>query len=937
MHLNDEKFIGLRQYIEQQYDSHQDWEKLKDTSFLGLEQVMTKEQVLLVIQQSTQCPVSLTQQLWEESVDFVKKQEEGNKVVKLGAEMRSDVKISVDQNSAWQLYKKSLEKQKWSERSISNIKKSSFEILQHLSMDTKETGPIKGLVVGNVQSGKTANMAGLMAMAADSGFNYFIILSGVIENLRDQTSNRLYKDMNTSGGGNLHWQQVNKPSLSSTLPEHDLTQFKLGEKDRNRYFTVSLKNKSRLNALINWLSSDKNKAKQMKILIIDDEADQASVNTNKISEEDYTAINKAIRKLVNSKQFKAVNYISYTATPYANVLNETSEDSLYPKDFICLLEPSEDYIGPKEIFGMELPESNPSVDIVRAISEEDRERLISLQNGDDEYHLPTSFIESIHWFLLSVSAMRAIDYRKPISMLVHTSFKIGHHQIIAREIEDYLKYLKSNYKKISPKLKELYENESLDFKRSHFIESMENYSTKDEVPDYPKWEVVEQYLARLIRLEDREFVSHIPIGEEGEPKYHKGIHLVIDNSQAKADNQIVRLVYPKKNQMPSTAPAFIVVGGNTLSRGLTLEGLTTTYFLRTTNQADTLMQMARWFGYRKGYEIFPRVWLDYLALERFRFLAQMNEELRDEIREFANRGLMPKDYAPRIKNSANHQLIRITSNNKMQSAAPTAYNFAGFNTQTIYFERNESILKDNLKHTKEFLNQLSMPRIKKGHMVWNGVPSEQVKQFLNKYHVCPSDIKMSSLPALVKWVEENSINMEKWNIILSSPGGNIEETKGKDSEWNIHGYSPNAVERTQKKDSSSDYISNIGALRTPSDLLADIDEELLSEEKKVAKNSELQAVRRKYGYGNIPQLIIYRIDKGQMTEEEYREKNINKDGEMRRLNRRPLNFPEDIIGINIMIPGQTQGGDLATYISAQIDSIAHQNIVEEDYQEENEK
>ena len=173
---------------------------------------------------------------------------------------------------------------------------------------------------------------------------------------------------------------------------------------------------------------------------------------------------------------------------------------------------------------------------------------------------------------------------------------------------------------------------------------------------------MKRYLDYFVRLSDDEYLSHIPIGEEGQPLYHKGIHMVIDNSGVKADDQIVRLVYPK-NELP-VAPSFIVIGGNTLARGLTLEGLTTTFFLRTTSQADTLMQMGRWFGYRKGYEILPRVWLEYTALERYRFLAQMNEELRDEIMLYSQKGLTPIDYAPRVKNSYNHQLIRITSKTK---------------------------------------------------------------------------------------------------------------------------------------------------------------------------------------------------------------------------------------------------------------------------------
>ncbi|EAE3409283.1 TPA: Z1 domain-containing protein [Listeria monocytogenes] len=868
----------------------------------------------------------LTEDIWNELVTFLENREKKIHVVKLGNGAKSDATIPQEDYSAWQLYRKKLKSQNWSEDSIDNIKKSSYEILQNLSMETVDDGPVKGLVIGNVQSGKTANMAGLMAMAADNGFNYFIILSGVIENLRQQTSSRLYSDMNSSGHGNLHWHQVDKPSLKSKLPEHNISQFNLGSKDKDRYFTVSLKNKGRLNSLIKWLFSDSNKAKQLKVLVIDDEADQASVNTKNIEDEDSTAINECIKKLVNTTNVKGMNYISYTATPYANILNETSEESLYPKDFIILLEPSEDYIGPKQLFGTELPEMSPFIDIVRDITKRDEEIVREIQNGSLLQSLPQSFVKSIHWFILTVGAMRANDYHKPISMLIHTSFKISHHEIIGKKVNEYLRYMRANYEEIIPRLHEMYEDESLDFKRSYFLDGLKNYSTPEEVPDYPEWQVIERYIDRLFRLTEDEFVSHINIGEEGQPVYHKGIHLAIDNSQSKADNQIMRLVYPSKEQMPNIAPAFIVIGGNTLSRGLTLEGLTTTYFLRTTNQADTLMQMGRWFGYRKGYEIFPRVWLDRLALERFQFLSQMNEELREEIGVYAEKGLTPIGYAPRIKNSSNYQLIRITSNNKMQSAEAKEFDFAGFNTQTIYFENDQLTLENNLKQTNKFLNSLMKPEVKNNHMIWRDVDVDQVKEFLEVYKVCNSDTKMSGLPALIEWAQKNSEKLSKWSVVLSSVGS-VAETKGIDSEWNIHGYSPKTVRRTKLKNRSQDNLVSIGALRTPTDLLADIDEILSTEEKKVAKPSEVQAVREKYGYGKVPQIIIYRIDKGEMSEEEYLKMNP------KRKNRMPLNFLAEPIGINIMIPGETKGGNTATYISASID-IDRQNINESDYEEE---
>lgn len=926
MNIHDSKYSRVKHFIESQYDVCQDWKQVRMLSVFSGD--MTVAQALSRVV----CPLNgltadeLTESIWNKIIDFLEKRDKEIHVVKLGKTLKSDASIPQEDYSAWQLYRKKLIGQNWSEDSINNIKKSSFEILQNLSMKTVDDGPIKGLVIGNVQSGKTANMAGLMAMAADNGFNYFIILSGVIENLRQQTSTRLYSDMNSSGHGNLHWHQVDKPSLKSKLPEHDISKFNLGANDKDRYFTVSLKNKGRLNSFINWLFSDSNKAKQLKVLVIDDEADQASINTNKIEEEESTAINNCIKKLVNTTKVKGMNYISYTATPYANVLNEVSEDSLYPKDFIVLLEPSDDYIGPKQLFGTELPEMSPFIDVVREISDRDEKIVKDIQEGNIVQQLPLSFVKSIHWFILTVGAMRAIDYHKPISMLIHTSFKISHHKNVSKKVNEYLRYMKTNYKEIAPQLREMYEDESLDFKRSYFLDGLKNYSTPDEVPDYPEWEIIERYIERLFRLPEDEFVSPINIGEEGQPVYHKGIHLAVDNSQSKAENQIMRLVYPTKKQMPNIAPAFIVVGGNTLSRGLTLEGLTTTYFLRTTNQADTLMQMGRWFGYRKGYEIFPRVWLDRLALERFQFLSQMNEELRDEIGVYAEKGLTPSDYAPRVKNSSNYKLIRITSNNKMQVAEAKEYDFAGFNTQTIYFENSIEKLENNLSQTKLFLNGLSLPEVTNNRLIWRDVNVGQIKQFLESYEVCNSDTKMSSLPALIEWAEKNSDQLSKWSVILSSVS-DVVDTKGEDASWNIHGYSPKTVKRTKLKNRSEGDVISIGALRTPADLLADISENLTGEEKKVAKPSEIQAVREKYGYGKVPQLVIYRIDKDERTEEEYLNENP------KRGNRSPLNFSAEPIGINIMIPGEFKGGNLTTYISAPID-IDKQNVQESYYEEE---
>src|SRR5699024_2991633 len=139
--------------------------------------------------------------------------------------------------------------------------------------------------------------------------------------------------------------------------------------------------------------------------------------------------------------------------------------------------------------------------------------------------------------------------------------------------------------------------------------------------------------------------------QDGSLKFHKGIHLCIDNSAAKySPNEHVRIVYPEGKNKPKHATLFIDIGGNTLSRGLTLEGLTTSYFMRNTFMSDTLMQMGRWFGYRNGYEIYPRIWMNETARDRFKFVAQLDQELRETIEEYAEKNATPSDYGVMVKN-----------------------------------------------------------------------------------------------------------------------------------------------------------------------------------------------------------------------------------------------------------------------------------------------
>lgn len=855
---------------------------------------------------------------WGVLVEHIKEKESerGKSITKIEKGTTNDAEISTSKQSAWRLYRSGLLNKGWTRDSVDGIEDASFGILKLLSQDTVNFGPVKGLVVGNVQSGKTANMAGLISMAADYGFNYFIVLSGMIENLRQQTEERLYDDV--ANKGNLDWHVIKNPRPNRVYnPSDKMENLRLEPNGTSRYLSVVLKNSTRLSNLVKWLYSNPAKARQFKVLVIDDEADQASINAGKMNDEDEeierTQINRQLINLVHGyKDLKlhAVNYISYTATPYANVLNESGEDSLYPSDFIVTLDPSSDYIGPKQIFGLSDPETNPPVDITEDIPEKDEERLKDIHDGYI-HGIPKSLKQAIQWYLISAMAMKVNGHKKPITMLVHTSQKINDHENIEKVISEYLRKVKKGAREeFLKECENIFNVQRGRFTKRDFSEGMSNYSVSiDNLNDYPQWDEIEKYLKALLSEDEENYLSRIEIDDDGKLHYHRGIHLCIDNSRSSmADNEHVRLVYPEKADKIPHATLFIVIGGNTLSRGLTLEGLTTSYFMRNTMMSDTLMQMGRWFGYRFGYEIFPRIWLNADTRKRFDEITQIDEELRDEIKDFNRNGFTPREVGIKVKNSLNNAFLKITSNNKMQGALPTELNFAGLQRQTIVFEDDYKILRQNLEITDNFLNNLNDPIHNGTRLVWHGVTFDKIRdEFFKKYKAPDRDIMFSNLDSFIEWCEKNDDNkaLDDWNVILSSKGEISNSVS--DDNWNIKGYGVSDVTRTALDEiSTHPRTVTIGALRSPKDLLSDIieiDKEDITGTKKI---SEVKEIREVYGYEKRPQLVIYRIDKNSKPTKPSK-------------SRFGLNFSEDIIGISIMIPGIRSSKNIATKITIKID------------------
>lgn len=313
--------------------------------------------------------------------------------------------INEKKKTYWSIYRQSLEKKGISEEDIEYTESVADKVVNNLKL---EKGSSKGLVIGNIQSGKTANMGAVISKAADMGFNYFIVLTGTIEKLRKQSQMRLLHDLADERWIGLEHLKPDMEDNNSSLSKLDI--------DENKYLTFVLKQPSRLTGLIEWIKSDSEKAKKLKVLVIDDEADQASQNTDDITGSEQTTINRLLTELVNENSDRqyltsSMNYAAYTATPYANLLNDASDRSLYPKDYIYTLKESRNYIGPVQLFGhsaIQTEEERAGLNIIRLIkaSFNSKKEECIFKNG-----IPRTLQNAFLWFVCGTAVMRYFHYK----------------------------------------------------------------------------------------------------------------------------------------------------------------------------------------------------------------------------------------------------------------------------------------------------------------------------------------------------------------------------------------------------------------------------------------------------------------------------------------------------------------------------------------------
>lgn len=576
------------------------------------------------------------------------------------------------------------------------------EILQSLDSDTdsiislmedpnRDIFNSKGLVVGYVQSGKTANFTALIAKAVDAGYKLIIILAGIHNVLRKQTQIRLDQeltgmdDLDLAASGKTF---IEEPSdikrwirLTNAGP-FDEGEFNYASKDpfnslakrKNPIIAVIKKNVTVLDSIITYFANSKDDAKDsMPLLLIDDEADQASVDGNANSKfTDPTATNSRIRILL--ELFKKKAYVGYTATPFANVLIDMNNmggsigNDLYPRNFIASLSEPKGYFGSKIIFQSQLSEN-----FVKGIFNSSEEKICLLK----KLEVTQSLEDAIYNFLIGC-AIRDLrgDSLLPMSMLIHVSHLINDQKKVFELIDNY-------------------------FNMSIIARLMDGYGYRPFIEDLN--DKIENFIkdSKVIN----ENLSTANIAEET-ISIRKKIEYILRNKKIK----IIMLNSESEEKLEYSANAgkefkVIAIGGNQLSRGLTLEGLMTSYYIRESKMYDTLLQMGRWFGYRNNYEDLTRIHTTEKLWSDFEHLSQVEEELRQDIQQYAdNPDITPADVSVRIKDHSN---LHVTSPNKLGAAKKVQASFSGSLCQTIWFSLDKpEVLRSNYNLGDRFIKKL---------------------------------------------------------------------------------------------------------------------------------------------------------------------------------------------------------------------------------------
>ena len=632
----------------------------------------------------------------------------------------------------------------------------------------------RGLVVGQVQSGKTANYTGLICKAADAGYKMIIVLAGIHNNLRAQTQLRLDEDFLgrdslVERNGNNTNGQFGVSRIQPGLVAHSITSsadlgdfsaqafrsLNIGFETGDPILVVAKKNTRVLSYLYRWLASktdaDVNGHRQItakSLLLIDDEADHASINTSATTS--GTRINSQIRDIL--RLFYKSAYVGYTATPFANLFVSLDEDDIFPRDFIVNLPAPSNYIGPERVFGFqpvdEDEDSDTVLPIVRRI--DDFGALVPQgrpANSPRPDALPESLRLAIRSYLL-VCAIRRLRGQVNVhnSMLIHVT-RYNAWQLHVRELVDevfdyYRRGINQNDPTIVEEMRRTYAED--DNTSQSFVTTSARVASSPALCQVEPAATVHAWPDVLAHL--NEAASRIRV-------------LTINGGSADALNYVD---HPE-------GLSVIAVGGDKLSRGLTLEGLSVSYYLRTSEMYDTLMQMGRWFGYRPGYADLCRLFTSRGLNEWFCHITLASEELRDEFDYMANlAGSTPREYALRVRTHPGN--LQVTAANKFRNAVSVRFSFAGRLVETYEFPTDIEVLQRNYDHVQRIVVGLGAANSRiGGHYIWEEVSPQQVIQFLENYRTTDK-LHRADSQSLIRFINLQlpTGELTEWTVVLLS-------------------------------------------------------------------------------------------------------------------------------------------------------------------------
>lgn len=602
-------------------------------------------------------------------------------------------KMSEEEHAFQKRYCDFLLTQHFAKPAIDTIINDSEKVLS-LCSDPSSNEKKRGLVMGDVQSGKTSNYLALASLACDYGYKCILILAGITDSLRIQTQERVDEGIigaiSSTIGNEIRYTGVglleenNFFAIPLTTNESDFSSISATSTSFNKpLILVVKKNKSVLTQVKKWLKPGQLGVSSHNILIIDDECDNASVNTRK--DEDPSAINGLIRDIYNN--FSCSTYIGFTATPFANVFinpdNSTDYSDLFPSDFIHRLSASkESYFGADKVF--ELNSSH------LVVLNEDEDKFLPPKHKKDYLYagLTESLRNAICDFLLCNCIRTARgDNKKHRSMMINiTPYNVLQSEI-CNSIELYvekLTHIISNYDK-KPLDKFL-----RDFEMRRLYELYNNssfYSVKHGNEDEPlNKEVPFETIKSLLFDEIAKF------------------KVVVINNRYKGDQRF------KYGDYKETGARVIAVGGYVLSRGLTLEGLMTSYFSRNSSAYDTLLQMCRWFGYRPNYEDLCRIYMSQISIDSFNAVIDAVRDLDQQLEVMEVQGKTPSDFGLMIKESPEtlETKMLITARSKMRNSKEVirSLNYSGMAIDTSKLFKDPKINESNLRKFKDFLSKL---------------------------------------------------------------------------------------------------------------------------------------------------------------------------------------------------------------------------------------